>query len=340
MTSPLFGELPGGTVMVRRFSPVLALLLALLSSSTVVAAGVATLVWTATFDGSDAPTQASAINLDPQGRVWVADGATNQFVIYGPDGRLLERWGTPGTGEGQFDFDNGDGPVGDVAFAPNGTFYVADLGNRRVQKFGPDRAFILTWGGAGGTADSELSAPNHVAVAPDGTVYVSDHVRGDVQHFDAAGRFLGKIGGPGSGPGQFGGAAAVAVAPDGTVYVVDLGNLRVQAFDKDGTFRFAFGRPGSGDGEFNDVFDAATDPSGNVYVSDVGNDRIQVFRPDGTYLAQWGGTGSGDGQFRTPESVAVGPGGVAFVVDLGNRRLQKFRLLPPLGQVASATPAA
>src|SRR5262249_6858110 len=53
----------------------------------------------------------------------------------------LSTFGSQGSGVGQFQT-----PVG-VAVAPtNGTVYVADSGNARVQKFDPNGNFIAAWG--------------------------------------------------------------------------------------------------------------------------------------------------------------------------------------------------
>ena len=42
---------------------------------------------------------------------------------------------------GQFNFPS------DVAVAPDGTVYVADWGNHRIQRFSADGTFLSTWGG-------------------------------------------------------------------------------------------------------------------------------------------------------------------------------------------------
>ena len=42
--------------------------------------------------------------VDPQGNLWVTDGANGRFVIVSSEGVVLETWGTLGTGEGEFDF--------------------------------------------------------------------------------------------------------------------------------------------------------------------------------------------------------------------------------------------
>ena len=42
---------------------------------------------------------------------------------------LVTKWGTQGTGDGQFQMPGG------VPVASNGSVYVADVNNRRIQKF-------------------------------------------------------------------------------------------------------------------------------------------------------------------------------------------------------------
>jgi len=47
------------------------------------------------------------------------------------EGVFGSKWGTEGTGAGQFDMPNG------VAVASDGSVYVSDRNNHRVQKFSP-----------------------------------------------------------------------------------------------------------------------------------------------------------------------------------------------------------
>jgi len=46
---------------------------------------------------------------------------------------FVTKWGTDGTGDGQFQW-----PIG-VAVASDGSVYVADIGNNRIQKFLPGK---------------------------------------------------------------------------------------------------------------------------------------------------------------------------------------------------------
>ena len=59
----------------------------------------------ATFDvktsGLDPP---SGMDLGPDGNLYVVDASASRVVVLAPEGKVVRRWGTKGTGEGQFDF--------------------------------------------------------------------------------------------------------------------------------------------------------------------------------------------------------------------------------------------
>ena len=266
--------------------------------------------------------------IDSKGNLWVADGQNSRFQIFAPDGTFLDSWGTPGRGEGEFDFTNQDrDPSGAVAFDPAGNIYVADPGNHRVQKFDPNRLFLSSWGSEG-TGPGQFLHPYDIAIDAVGRVYVIDDGRDDIQVFDGHGQLLATIAGPGIGEGRLFDTGSLAIAPDGSVWVADWGNYRVQKFSPDGAFLLAIGEPGLTEGTFNGPVDVAVDPQGHVFVVDTGNYRVQVFDQDGRFLTAFGSYGTDAGEFATPVGIAVDADGNLYVSDAGLDRVTRFALGP------------
>ena len=238
------------------------------------------------------------------------------------EGINIYEWGNVGTfgsGDGQF-----NQPYG-IAVAPDGSVYVTEDNNKRVQKFTADGTFILKWGSSG-TGNGQFDEARGIAISPDGTlVYVVDNDNNRVQIFDADGVYIDQWGSIGSGNGEFNEPIHIATGPDGSVYVVDHDNNRVQKFDPDGVYITQWGSA-PGDGQMTLPTGIAVSPDGErVYVMDNGTDsrKVQVYDSDGVYITQWGSIGSGNGQFVSPVALAVGPDGSVYALD-SLKYVQKF----------------
>jgi hypothetical protein len=122
--------------------------------------------------------------------VYLAEGYNDLIVKFDPgSGAVVGRWGGSRSGEpGQF-----HSPLG-VGVGADGSLFVSDAGNWRVQKLGPDGAFQAHW---------------------------RNCLDGDppCQFPDA-----------GADPGQFMESRGIAVDGQGTVYVADTDNKRVERF--------------------------------------------------------------------------------------------------------------
>jgi DNA-binding beta-propeller fold protein YncE len=285
------------------------------------------LLWKST-GGPEPLSQPYGLGVAPDGNVWVADGANDRFQILASDGTFLETWGTSGSGEGQLDLlakrSPRPGGYGDVAFDEMGNIYVIDVGNFRIQKFAPDRSFLLAWGSEG-TGTGQFVIPGGISVGADGAVYVSDEGRSDVQKFDSDGHWLATIGERGAEEGQFLEPAGLAVDAAGDVWVADFSNNRIQHLDADGNVVDAWGEYGRGDGQLSYPADVAVDALGRVFVPDMENSRLQVFTGDGRFLAAIGDV-VGPVQLWSPISVAVNDEGMVFVAD--DTGVQAFRVVP------------
>jgi tripartite motif-containing protein 71 len=315
---------------------------------------VAEVVWE-TRGGPNLPlSYPGYLALDPSGNLWIPDSGNDRYQIFSPDGEFLEVWGESGSGDGQFEFEVELFHSSSIAFAPDGSFYVTDPGNFRVQKFGPDRAFVTSWGEQG-AGPGQFDVINGIAVDAQGRVYVTDDGRSDVQVFDGDGAYLRTIGERGFNDGQFmfSMGSAVAIDPAGNVIVSDSSNQRLQTFSPDGELLFILAG-GPREDELQQPNQVAIDGEGRLFVASPHLRQVQVFTAEGTYLGAigtanptaWADGEIPSGDFLVPTGVTLDGQGNIYVADYEDYRVQKFRLLPPLalaaaeGAAETATPAA
>jgi sugar lactone lactonase YvrE len=192
-------------------------------------------------DGQFQQVGGVAVN-DSTGDVYVIDMGGQRVERFDAAGAFQGSFGAAGTGNGQFAFETvGFNTVPSLAVdQSDGSVYVADPGNDRVQKFSSAGTYLTKFGTTG-SGDGEFSKPVAVAVDPtDGAVYVADNRNYRVQKFSSAGAYLSQFGGAGEGDGQLGsdrGPSRIGVDSSGRIYVLDQdGSRRVQRFTAGGAF--------------------------------------------------------------------------------------------------------
>ncbi len=166
--------------------------------------------------------------LGPTGDLYVTDGYANARVHrFAPDGRFLQSWGEPGSGPGQFHVPHG------LAVDRDGTVYVADRENSRVQLFSADGAYRGEW--------TDVARPCQIVIDRDGWVFVAelgfragrwpgtgDHepgaTGGRVSVFDRAGTLHARWGGGDDpcAPGDFFAPHGLGVDSHGDLYVAEV----------------------------------------------------------------------------------------------------------------------
>ena len=188
--------------------------------------------------------QPTDVAWDPQGNIFFSDGYINSRVAkYDKNGRWVKSWGTPGNGPGQFSTPHS------IAADAQGNIYVADRGNRRIQVFDADGAFLREikidvpvppdaqpWMGAkppqgeGQPGTMQSGAPWAICITPGPTQYLysSDAFPGRVYKMTLDGKVVGVLGSSGRQLKQFGWIHEIACPAENTIFVAELLNWRVQ----------------------------------------------------------------------------------------------------------------
>lgn len=180
--------------------------------------------------------QPGGIAVGPDGSIYIADQANQRVQRLTPKGEPISAWGKHGMATGEFGGNSspkgrGGGPHF-LAFNSQGDLYTTEASVGRVQKFKADGTFLLAWGDneiGPGHFGGHAYMPGPLAVAIDhqDQVWVSS-TNHYVHQFTPEGRFVRRIGGEGSEPGQFKLPHGLAFDKQHHLYVADAKNSRIQ----------------------------------------------------------------------------------------------------------------
>ncbi|MSR31156.1 MAG: hypothetical protein EXR99_06560 [Gemmataceae bacterium] len=166
--------------------------------------------------------------LGKNGDIFISDGYGNARVHhFSPEGRLLQSWGEPGGGPGQFRVPHG------IAIDSAGNVFVADRENSRIQIFSPRGEYQDEM--------RELARPCQVAFDSQGNLFVAelgyragmwpgtnpptaDATGGRVSVFNPQGKLLARWGGGDNPtqPGDFFAPHDIAIDSHGDAYVAEV----------------------------------------------------------------------------------------------------------------------
>ncbi|MCV0431286.1 6-bladed beta-propeller [Nitrosopumilus sp.] len=203
-----------------------------------------------------------------------------------------------------------------VAVGEDGSVYVTDFGNKRIQKFSSNGEYLTHWGNSGKQL-GDFYNPSGIAVSDD-SVFVVDRDLNRIQKFSLDGEFIKTWGKKGTSDGQFFYPNGITVS-NNLLYVVDTGNQRIQIFSTDGDFVSSFGSSGLDPGQFLNVVGISSDVDGNIFVTDKGNNKIEKFNADGELLTSF--SFYFPSYVFAPESIVISPFGDIFVVNSADDRI-------------------
>lgn len=110
----------------------------------------------------------------------------HQIFVLDNDGKILSKWGAPGSSVGEFRF------PATIAVSEDDEIYIVDVLNTRVQVFSKTGEFLVTVG-SWGVTQGQLFRPKGVALTARKQILVSDSYLGVVQVYNDDTRFKGVL---------------------------------------------------------------------------------------------------------------------------------------------------
>ncbi len=272
------------------------------------------------------------ITVASNGDILVLDSLNGRVQRFDSTGKFLSKFGSIGTGDGQFTLAQYQSGPGGITTDDEGNIYVADTWGYRIEKFDSTGKFLLKWGAGKDTTGSPdgnaayptgFYGPRSIAFdASTGELYITDTGNKRVVVYDKQGNFKRQFGSVGSGQGQFNEPVGIALGPDGNVYVADLRNKRVEVLDKQGKYIKEIAVPSWKEAVLSEPY-LAFDPAGNLYVSDPANGAIIRFDQTGTQVATYN-TASGL-TLLNPVGLTFAPDGTLYIADAAKNSIVKFK---------------
>ena len=278
---------------------------------------------------------------DSQGNIYIAGYKTNEIFKLSPTGTCLLKWGTTGSGPGQFRT-----PYGvDTQFDPvtgQELVYVADGINNRVQVFTGTGQFVTQFGTFGDPDEAgTFTTMRRVAVARDGSgdVWAADLWGNRIERWQrtATGfqyaQTVGEVMPQPTNTALFHEPRGMAFTPQGELWVTDTVHHSFQKFNSSGTYIETCGEraaEGSALGQFNWPRGMAVDPAtGNLWMADTKQHQLQVMTSDcegvGYVKNPTSSQGNDAQSFYWPYDIAIRPSDrYAFVVDTQNHRIKAY----------------
>jgi hypothetical protein len=174
---------------------------------------------------SDLFNRPTDVAFDAAGNIYVADGVGNQRVAkFDKNGVFVKSWGSKGAEPGQFGTS-----ARAIAVDAQGSVYVADSGNKRIQVFDSNGTFKSQITNVGAPQALCITpGPNQVLYSSNSNPPNDIDVAGEIYKLKLDGTVIGKFGKAGRTAKEFNFVNAIDCRSENDLYIGEIGNLRVQ----------------------------------------------------------------------------------------------------------------
>ncbi|CAF3039731.1 unnamed protein product [Rotaria sp. Silwood2] len=270
------------------------------------------------------------VALDGNGYMYVVDFGNSRIQRFPPgstsstSGVTIAGFTTAG-GAGYSEFNS---PTA-ISIDLNGTIYILDRDNYRVQKWLPGQplGFTVAGGHGTGTTLDKIGLSYAMYLDDQSNIYISEFSNHRVSkwlngNLTAGSRVAGN-GTAGTTSYQLDSPWGIYVDANYTLYVVDQGNHRIQKWSLGAvsgiTIAGQINVAGSWSYQFNLPTAITFDQYNNMYIMDAGNNGIQRWWPGSTY-----GVTVAAATLSNPRGMAFDPSGNLVVTDYSNHRVVLF----------------
>ncbi|MDB5081795.1 MAG: hypothetical protein JWP00_3719 [Chloroflexi bacterium] len=272
------------------------------------------------------------VTIASNGDILVLDSLNGRVQRFDSTGKFLSKFGSIGTGDGQFTLAQFQSGPGGITTDDEGNIYVADTWGYRIQKFDKDGKFLLKWGSGKDTqGNPDISSqfptgfygPRSIAFgAATGELYITDTGNRRVVVYDKQGQFKRQFGSTGTGQVQFNEPIGLAIGPDRNLYVADMRNKRVQVLDTQGTYIREIAVPTWKEAVLSEPY-LAFDPAGDLWVSDPPNGAVLHFDKAGTLVSTYNAASGLN--VLNPVGLTFSTDGTLYIADATRNSIVKFK---------------
>lgn len=208
----------------------------------------------------------TALAFDKTGALWALERGKGRLHKLDAAGNVLLTVGSSGSRNGQLD------EPGDFVIAGDGSLYVADSGNGRLQGFSPDGVFfkLIDKG-----VSEKLRRPVALAMDARDRLYVLDSGRNAVIVYSAEGEALREFGNDPAREAEKLNRPVALMATAEELFVLDSDRVRVYSFE--GRLLRSFSSPGKEDGQLSEAHALAVRDASTFYIAEGSGPRVQLF---------------------------------------------------------------